>query len=349
MKGRKTMNWKKKLLALGLSLALTLSLTACGQKAAEPEQPEEPAQTEEPAAEAPDGTEADTAHFRIAALKGPTGMGMVKLADKQNYPNYTVSIEASPDALNPRIISGEVDVAAVPVNLASVLYNKLDGDISVLAVSTLGVLYVVEAGSEVNSVADLAGKTVYATGQGATPEYILNYLLDKNGVAGSVEVNYVGEHAALATMLADGSAEIGMLPEPNVTSTLAGNDNLRIALNLTEEWNKVCSTELVQGVVIARKSFVNEHPEAIEQFLREYEKSSAFVNENIDEAAKLIVDAGILGNVEIAKKAIPNCNISFSKGEAMHKAVEGMLTVLFEANPKSIGGKLPDKDFYYGI
>lgn len=291
-----------------------------------------------------DGTE-----IRIAALKGPTGMGMVKLADKQNYPNYTVSIEASPDALNPRIISGEVDVAAVPVNLASVLYNKLDGDISVLAVSTLGVLYVVEAGSEVNSVADLAGKTVYATGQGATPEYILNYLLDKNGVAGSVEVNYVGEHAALATMLANGSAEIGMLPEPNVTSTLAGNDDLRIALNLTEEWNKVCSTELVQGVVIARKSFVNEHPEAIEQFLREYEKSSAFVNENIDEAAKLIVDAGILGNVEIAKKAIPNCNISFSKGEAMHKAVEGMLAVLFEANPKSIGGKLPDKDFYYGI
>lgn len=291
----------------------------------------------------------DDTEIRIAALKGPTGMGMVKLADKQNYPNYTVSIEASPDALNPRIISGEVDVAAVPVNLASVLYNKLDGDISVLAVSTLGVLYVVEAGSEVNSVADLAGKTVYATGQGATPEYILNYLLDKNGVAGSVEVNYVGEHAALATMLADGSAEIGMLPEPNVTSTLAGTDNLRIALNLTEEWNKVCSTELVQGVVIARKSFVNEHPEAIEQFLREYEKSSTFVNENIDEAAKLIVDAGILGNVEIAKKAIPNCNISFSKGEAMHKAVEGMLTVLFEANPKSIGGKLPDKDFYYGI
>ena len=291
----------------------------------------------------------DDTEIRIAALKGPTGMGMVKLADKQNYPNYTVSIEASPDALNPRIISGEVDVAAVPVNLASVLYNKLDGDISVLAVSTLGVLYVVEAGSEVNSVADLAGKTVYATGQGATPEYILNYLLDKNGVAGSVEVNYVGEHAALATMLADGSAEIGMLPEPNVTSTLAGNDNLRIALNLTEEWNKVCSTELVQGVVIARKSFVNEHPEAIEQFLREYEKSSAFVNENIDEAAKLIVDAGILGNVEIAKKAIPNCNISFRKGEAMHKAVEGMLTVLFEANLKSIGGKLPDKDFYYGI
>lgn len=291
----------------------------------------------------------DDTEIRIAALKGPTGMGMVKLADKQNYPNYTVSIEASPDALNPRIISGEVDVAAVPVNLASVLYNKLDGDISVLAVSTLGVLYVVEAGSEVNSVADLAGKTVYATGQGATPEYILNYLLDKNGVAGSVEVNYVGEHAALATMLADGSAEIGMLPEPNVTSTLAGNDNLRIALNLTEEWNKVCSTELVQGVVIARKSFVNEHQEAIEQFLREYEKSSAFVNENIDEAAKLIVDVGILGNVEIAKKAIPNCNISFSKGEAMHKAVEGMLAVLFEANPKSIGGKLPDKDFYYGI
>ena len=289
----------------------------------------------------------DDTEIRIAALKGPTGMGMVKLADKQNYPNYTVSIEASPDALNPRIISGEVDVAAVPVNLASVLYNKLDGDISVLAVSTLGVLYVVEAGSEVNSVADLAGKTVYATGQGATPEYILNYLLDKNGVAGSVEVNYVGEHAALATMLADGSAEIGMLPEPNVTSTLAGNDNLRIALNLTEEWNKVCSTELVQGVVIARKSFVNEHPEAIEQFLREYEKSSAFVNENIDEAAKLIVDVGILGNVEIAKKAIPNCNITYIDKAEMKQALSGYLDVLFHQDSLSIGGGLPESDFYY--
>ena len=289
----------------------------------------------------------DDTEIRIAALKGPTGMGMVKLADKQNYPNYTVLIEASPDALNPRIISGEVDVAAVPVNLASVLYNKLDGDISVLAVSTLGVLYVVEAGSEVNSVADLAGKTVYATGQGATPEYILNYLLDKNGVAGSVEVNYVGEHAALATMLANGSAEIGMLPEPNVTSTLAGNDNLRIALNLTEEWNKVCSTELVQGVVIARKSFVNEHPEAIEQFLREYEKSSAFVNENIDEAAKLIVDAGILGNVEIAKKAIPNCNITYIDKAEMKQALSGYLDVLFHQDSLSIGGGLPESDFYY--
>ena len=289
----------------------------------------------------------DDTEIRIAALKGPTGMGMVKLADKQNYPNYTVSIEASPDALNPRIISGEVDVAAVSVNLASVLYNKLDGDISVLAVSTLGVLYVVEAGSEVNSVADLAGKTVYATGQGATPEYILNYLLDKNGVAGSVEVNYVGEHAALATMLADGSAEIGMLPEPNVTSTLAGNDNMRIALNLTEEWNKVCSTELVQGVVIARKSFVNEHPEAIEQFLREYEKSSAFVNENIDEAAKLIVDVGILGNVEIAKKAIPNCNITYIDKAEMKQALSGYLDVLFHQDSLSIGGGLPESDFYY--
>lgn len=320
-------NLTKRIAALILTAAMLLSLTAfaaCSKKQ-------------------------DNTEIRIAALKGPTGIGMVKLADKQSYPNYTVSIEASPDSLNPRIISGDVDIAAVPVNLASVLYNKLEGDMVVLAVSTLGVLYVVEAGSSINSVSDLAGKTVYATGQGSTPEYILNYLLEKNGVAESVEVSYVGEHAALATLLANGSAEIGMLPEPNVTSTLAGNEKLRIALNLTEEWNRVCSTELVQGVIVARKSFVNEHPEAIEQFINEYEKSSAFVNENIEEAAKLIVDAGILGNVEIAKKAIPNCNISFSKGEDMHKAVEGMLKVLFEANPKSIGGKLPADDFYYGI
>ena len=289
----------------------------------------------------------DDTEIRIAALKGPTGMGMVKLADKQNYPNYTVSIEASPDALNPRIISGEVDVATVPVNLASVLYNKLDGDISVLAVSTLGVLYVVEAGSEVNSVADLAGKTVYATGQGATPEYILNYLLDKNGVAGSVEVNYVGEHAALATMLADGSAEIGMLPEPNVTSTLAGNDNLRIALNLTEEWNKVADTQLITGVTVVRTEYAKQNPNVIAAFLTDYQKSVKAANEDIDGTAALCEEIGVVAKAAIAKKALPKCNIVYRRGEEMKKDISAYLQVLYDASPAAVGGKLPDDNFYY--
>ena len=286
-----------------------------------------------------------TTDIRIAALKGPTGMGMVKLIGDE-YPHYIVSIEASPDALTPRFISGDVDVAAVPINLASVLYNKLEGDVVVLAVNTLGVLYILENGNEISSFADLNGKDVYATGQGSTPEYILNYLMEKNGVSANVE--YVGEHAALATMLTEGQAQIGMLPQPNVTAAMSGSESLRIALDLTEEWNKVSDTKLVQGVLIARKSFAEANKEAIELFLRDYEQSANFVNTDIDAAAKLIAEAEILPKEGLAKKAIPTCNITFISGKDMKAAVSGMLGVLFEANPKSIGGTLPGDDFYFG-
>ena len=286
-----------------------------------------------------------TTDIRIAALKGPTGMGMVKLIGDE-YPHYIVSIEASPDALTPRFISGDVDVAAVPINLASVLYNKLEGDVVVLAVNTLGVLYILENGNEISSFADLNGKDVYATGQGSTPEYILNYLMEKNGVSANVE--YVGEHAALATMLTEGQAQIGMLPQPNVTAAMSGSESLRIALDLTEEWNKVSDTKLVQGVLIARKSFAEANKEAIELFLRDYEQSANFVNTDIDAAAKLIAEAEILPKEGLAKKAIPTCNITFISGRDMKAAVSGMLGVLFEANPKSIGGTLPGDDFYFG-
>lgn len=283
--------------------------------------------------------------FRIAALKGPTGMGIVKLIGDE-YPHYNVSIESSPDALAPRFISGDVDVACVPINLASVLYNKLDGDVQVLAVNTLGVLYILENGNEIGEFADLAGKKIYATGQGATPEYILNYLMQKNGI--EAEVEYVGEHAALATMLANGDARIGMLPQPNVTAALSGSEDLHIAIDLTAEWNRVSDTKLVQGVVIARKSFVEANKAAIDIFLKDYKASADFVNANVDEAAKLIAEAEILPKEGLAKAAIPGCNITFISGSEMKAAVSGMLSVLFEADPKSVGGKLPADDFYYG-
>lgn len=284
--------------------------------------------------------------IRIAALKGPTGMGMVKLIGDE-YPHYKVSIEASPDALAPRFISGDVDVAAVPINLASTLYNKLNGDVVVLGVATLGVLYILEDGSEINSFADLGGKKLYATGQGATPEYILKYLLEKNNVE-EYEIEYIAEHAALATMMAAGEAKIGMLPQPNVTAAMNQSESLRIALDLTEEWNKVSDAQLVQGVVIARKAFVEANKAAVETFIKDYEASTKFVNEMVDEAAKLIAEAEILPQEGLAKKAIPNCNIKFIGGADMKKAVSGMLGVLFEANPQSIGGKLPADDFYFG-
>lgn len=285
--------------------------------------------------------------FNVAVLKGPTGMGAAKLIGDE-YENYNVTVESSPDAVTGKFISGEYDVAAVPVNLASVLYNKLEGDVVMLGVTTLGVLYVVENGNEVNSIADLAGKPVDATGQGSTPEYIINYLLEKNDISDKVEINYHAEHSELTSLLGSGSVRIGILPEPNVTAVLNSNPDLRIALNLTEEWNKVCSTECVQGVLIARKGFAAENKTAVEQFIKDYAESSDFVVNNIDDASKLIVEAGILPSEDIAKKAIPNCNIVFYSGERMKKAAEGMYSVLFASNPKSIGGKLPEADFYFG-
>ena len=170
--------------------------------------------------------------------------------------------------------------------------------------------------------------------------------MEKNGVSANVE--YVGEHAALATMLTEGQAQIGMLPQPNVTAAMSGSESLRIALDLTEEWNKVSDTKLVQGVLIARKSFAEANKEAIELFLRDYEQSANFVNTDIDAAAKLIAEAEILPKEGLAKKAIPTCNITFISGRDMKAAVSGMLGVLFEANPKSIGGTLPGDDFYFG-
>lgn len=287
----------------------------------------------------------DTA-IRIAALKGPTGMGIVKLMG-EDYPNYDITIESAPDNVTAKFINNEIDVAAVPVNLASVLYSKLDKDVVVLGVTTLGVLYVLENGNTIQSFTDLAGMSIGATGEASTPEYILNYLLEKNGIKDEVEVTYQAEHAALGTLLASGEETVGMLPEPNVTATMAQNPDLRIALDLTAEWNKVCDTQLVQGVLIARKGFVNEHPAAIKQLLKDYKASSEFVVNNIDDAAALIVEAGILPSEAIAKKAIPNCNIVFITGADMKSAVNNMLTVLFDANAKSVGGALPEDDFYY--
>jgi NitT/TauT family transport system substrate-binding protein len=287
-------------------------------------------------------------NMNIGALMGPTGMGIVGLMDEKYAENYTVSISSAPDDVTASFISGAIDVAAVPINVASVLYNKLEGDVVMLCVNTLGVLYVLEQGDTVNGIADLAGKKLYATGQGATPEYVINYLLEQNGIVDQVEVEYKAEHSELATLLASGEVTLGMLPEPNVTATLAQNANLRVALDLTDEWDKVSDTTLVQGCVIARRAFVEENGAAIDQFLKDYNDSVTFVNGNKPEASLLIEQYGILPKAAVAEKAIDNCNIVCWTGGEMKAAAEGMLQVLFSANPQSVGGALPGADLYYG-
>lgn len=289
---------------------------------------------------------ADNTTLRIAALKGPTGMGIAPLMNKEIYANYDITIGSDPSAVTSSFIAGEYDIACVPVNVAAVLYNKLEGDVVMLAINTLGVMYVLESGEEINSMADLSGKTLYATGQGSTPEFVLNYLLEKNGLT-DVTVEYKAEHSELATLMADGSVTLGMLPEPNVTATMAKNDSLHVALDLTAEWNKVSDTKLVQGVIIARRSFVNEHKNAIKQFMDNYGKAVELVNTASDEACQMIVDAGILPAAPIAKAAIPRCNIVFITGDEMKASASALYEVFFAAEPKSVGGKLPAEDLYY--
>lgn len=293
--------------------------------------------------------------IRIAALKGPTAMGMVKLMDEsanhETGNSYEFTLAGAPDELTGRIIQGEFDIAAVPINLAATLYNKTGGKVSLAALNTMGVLYIVEKGDTIHAFSDLKGKTVFATGKGAVPEFSFQYLLAQNGLADQVEMVYKSEHTELATLLAAGQAEIALLPQPFVTTVLVQNKELRVALDLNEEWTKAAEdgSGMVTGGIIVQREFVDNHPEAFRSFLTEYENSIDFVTDpvNAEAAANLIVDFGIIAKAEIAQKAIPECNIVFISGESMKNIADGFLKVLYDANPQSVGGQLPDEGFYY--
>ncbi|NCC86935.1 MAG: ABC transporter substrate-binding protein [Clostridia bacterium] len=297
----------------------------------------------------------EKATINIATLQGPTGMGISKLADDANKGNaknnYNITLTAAPEDIVSMVSSGEVDMAMCPLNLAATLYNKTDKNVKLLAVNTLGVLYIMENGNTINSIADLKGKTIYATGKGSTPEYILNYLLEKNGleVGTDVTIEYKSEHSELATLAAAGSVSICMLPEPNVTVVKAQNKDMRIALDLTAEWEKVNGDEskLAMGCIIVNKDFLSKNKAAVEIFMDEYEASVEYVNKNAADAAKLIVEQQILPSEAIATNAIPNCNITFIAGLDMQKIAKANLQMLFDSNPQSVGKALPDDNFYY--
>ncbi len=282
--------------------------------------------------------------MQIAALKGPTGMGISYLMN-EDVENYNVELYDAPDTVVGKFVSGEIDVAAVPINLASMLYKKTEGNVVVLCIDTLGVLYVVENGDTVNSLSDLAGKTIYATGESSTPQFVIDYLLSENGLTNEVTVDYVGEHTALATMLASGEADIGMLPEPFVSSVTLKSTDARIALDLNEAWEETSGTKLVQGVYIARRDYYDANKDTIETFLTDYANSVDRVNTQ-DDAASVVASLGIVASEGIAAAAIPRSRIVCITGDEMVASCNAMLNVLFTANPVSVGGELPGEDFY---
>ena len=289
---------------------------------------------------------------RIAALKGPTAMGMTKLMDDAETSDYgyDFTISAAVDEISPMVVQGTADIICVPANLGSVLYNKTEGAVEVLAVNTLGVLYICENGGTVSTVEDLRGKTIYASGKGATPEYALNYILTQNGIdpENDVTIEWKSEHAECLAALLEDENGVAMLPQPFVTTAQMKNENINVVLDLTAEWDKLGSgSSLITGVVIARREFAENNPAAVEQFLGRYAESVDYVNTNVADAAQLVGKYDIVP-AAVAEKAIPACNIVCITGAEMKEKLSGYLGVLFEQLPASVGGALPADDFYYG-
>lgn len=298
-------------------------------------------------------TETEETTIRIGSLKGPTSMGLVELMDQAEKgeagADYEFTMAAAADEINAAFLKGDLDIVLIPANVASVLYNKTDGQAVVLDINTLGVLYLLESGETVQSAADLKGRTIYLPGKGTTPDYALQYILAQNGLGmEDVDLQYKSEAAEVIAALQEKPEALGLLPQPAVTTACMQNEGLRIALDLTEEWDRV-STEgsLVTGVTLVRREFLEQHEALVQEFLSAHEESAKFTNENIEEAAEMVAALEIVPKAPIAAQAIPYCNITCMTGTDMQAALSGYLTVLAEQNPEAVGGVLPAEDFYY--
>lgn len=348
----------KKFIALLLALLMcTAVFAACGKTAGEADTTAEVTDpvTDE-SSSLPEKIVLSDDPVRVFTLKGPTGMGMAKLisdTDKGEADlNYQFTVASSADEFTGDIIQGNFEIAAVPTNLAAVLYAKTQGAVSVAAVNTLGVLYVLENGDSIKSAEDLAGKTIYSSGQGAVPEYALNYILDAYGI--ECEVIYEAEHDAVVSDLVTGKADIAILPEPKVTAALKNADapeGLRVALDLNELWDEACAKKndsgtLYMGCIIVNNTWAEGHKDELAAFLKEYEESVKLCSEDVDTAAQLIADAGIIPAAPVAKAAMANCHIVFITGDEMKNGLKGFYEVLYGFNPASVGGALPEDSFY---
>lgn len=360
----------KKLIATILTLALILSLAACGAPASPsasstpaapgssgPSEPVTPSAST-PSAPAED-EKAERAPFSIAALKGPTAMGLVQLmkragtapAGTEAEVPYQFTLAGAADQVSPLLIKGELDMACVPANLASNLYHKTNGQIVTLAINTLGVIYIVETGETLSSLKDLAGKNMVGAGKGSTPEFGLRYLLSENGIDPDtgLSIDWKSEHSECVAALASGVASIALLPQPFVTVAQNKIPGLRVALDLTAEWDALDNgSGMVTGVIVARKDVVEANPKAVAAFLEDYAESVNWVNANVADAAKLISEYGIVEAAAIAEKALPHCNIVCITGAGMKETLSGYLNALAQQEPKAVGGKVPGDDFYYG-
>ena len=351
----------KKLLAILLALAmLTCIFASCTNENNDADE----TTVDDVTTEAEETTEAETEEVvlstdpvRVFTLKGPTGMGMAPLMESdeagESKLNYEFTLASEADEFTGDIIQGNFEIACVPTNLASVLYNKTNGAIQVAAVNTLGVLYVLEDGNTITSIEDLEGKTIYSSGQGSVPEYALNYILDAFQI--NCRVIYESEHDLVVADLVSDKADIAVLPEPKVTAALLNEnapEELRVALDLTELWEQACekngdNSALYMGCIIVNKSWAEANPNEVAAFLEEYETSVNTVNTDPDASSETIAKFEIIPKAPMAKKAIPNCNIVFIKGDEMVDGLVGFFEVLYSYNASAVGGSVPTEDIFY--
>lgn len=356
-----------KTLALVLTLGLLCSgLTGCGQtrnsgSAAESLMTEstQPAESTEAVMESTEATaentDADDTVVRVASLKGPTSLGLLFLMDKaekgETSNAYEFQMATGADEILPLMVKGDLDIALIPANVASILYHKTQGGVEVIDINTLGVLYMVSGENDLADFTDLKGKTIYLTGKGTTPDYVLQYLLTANGMSvDDVTLEYKSEATEVASVLAEDPTAIGLLPQPFVTAACMQNDALKVIFDLNEEWNKiqgVSGSSMVTGVTVVRKGFLEEHEDAVKSFMEEHKASAEAINADPTTGATLAVEAQIVAKEPIAQKAIPGCNITYMDKADMKQALSGYLDVLFHQDSLSIGGGLPESDFYY--
>lgn len=314
--------------------------------------------SEEEATETTEAEVLESVDVRVASLKGPTSIGLVNfMAVAEESPanlgnSYDFSIYGSADELAPLLMSGGVDIALLPSNLAATLYNRTEGEIITLAVNTLGVLYVVSGDDTVTDMSSLAGRTVLMTGKGTTPEYVMSYLLEQGGLTGEVTLEYKSEATEVAAALAQDPAAIGILPEPYATAIASKDLSIDYRISLTEVWNEVVEErgeahQLITGVTVVRKEFAEAHPEVVQEFIEQQALSINTALANLTGTAELIVEYGIVDDAQVAEKAIPRCNLVMITDDDMRRALEGYLGVLYSYDPESLGGSLPGDDFYY--
>lgn len=297
-----------------------------------------------------EGTDSDEVTVRVGGLKGPTSIGLLKLKEDDKGQNYDFVMATAADEITTSLVKGELDIALIPANVASILYNKTEGKISVIDINTLGVLYIVATDNSIDEMSDLEGKTVYLTGKGTTPDYVLQYLLTENQLLDKVTLEYKSEATEVAATLAENEDAIGLLPQPFATAACIQNERLSIVMDTTKLWDELqggSGSRLVTGVTVVRNDFLSENEDAVNMFLADHKNSVQAVTDNLEEVASLAVAEGIIAKEPIAMKAIPNCNITFIEGDEMQAALVGYLEALYNLDPQSVGGTLPSEDFYY--